>query len=42
MKNLLNYKIFNKNVLFRADLNVPVVNGKITDIIEYLSAMEET
>ena len=31
MKNLLNYKIFNKNVLFRADLNVPVVNGKITD-----------
>ncbi len=32
MKNLENYKILNKKVLFRADLNVPVVNGHITDI----------
>jgi 3-phosphoglycerate kinase len=27
MKNLNNYKIENKNILFRADLNVPVVDG---------------
>ena len=31
MKNLENYKIENKKVLFRADLNVPVVNNVITD-----------
>ena len=31
MKNLDNYKIENKKVLFRADLNVPVVNNVITD-----------
>ncbi|MDC6447669.1 phosphoglycerate kinase [Alphaproteobacteria bacterium] len=31
MKNLTNYNIANKKVLFRADLNVPVFNGKITD-----------
>ncbi|MDC0217313.1 phosphoglycerate kinase, partial [Pelagibacteraceae bacterium] len=32
MKNLNNYKIKNKKILFRADLNVPVVDGVITDI----------
>lgn len=32
MKNLNNYKIENKKILFRADLNVPVVDGIITDI----------
>ncbi len=32
MKNLDNYKIENKKVLFRADLNVPVVEGVITNI----------
>ena len=31
MKNLENYKIENKKVLFRADLNVPLVNNVITD-----------
>ena len=31
MKNLDNFTIFQKKVLFRADLNVPLVNGKITD-----------
>ena len=31
MKNLENYKIESKRVLFRADLNVPVVDGIITD-----------
>ncbi len=31
MKNLSNYEIVNKKVLFRADLNVPVVDGVITD-----------
>ena len=31
MKNLENYKIKNKKVLFRADLNVPLVNNVITD-----------
>jgi phosphoglycerate kinase len=31
MKNLENYKIENKRVLLRADLNVPVVDGFITD-----------
>ncbi len=31
MKNLQNYKIKNKKVLLRADLNVPVVDGLITD-----------
>jgi phosphoglycerate kinase len=31
MKNLNNYIIENKKILFRADLNVPVVDGIITD-----------
>ena len=31
MKNLSNYKVIGKKVLFRADLNVPVLNGVITD-----------
>ena len=31
MKNLKNYNIENKKILFRADLNVPVVEGIITD-----------
>ena len=31
MKTLNNYKIYNKNIIFRADLNVPVSNGKISD-----------
>ena len=31
MKNLRNYKIINKKVLFRADLNVPVLDEVITD-----------
>ena len=31
MKNLNNYKIENKKILFRADLNVPYVDGIITD-----------
>ena len=31
MKNLNNYKIENKKILFRADLNVPVVEGVIKD-----------
>jgi len=31
MKNLSNYNLFGKRVLFRADLNVPVLNGVITD-----------
>ena len=31
MKNFDNFKINYKKVLFRADLNVPVVNSQITD-----------
>ena len=31
MKNLKNHNIKNKKILFRADLNVPVVDGIITD-----------
>ena len=31
MKKLVNYNISNKKVIFRADLNVPVVDKKITD-----------
>ena len=31
MKNLNNYKIENKKILFRADLNVPLIDGVITD-----------
>ncbi len=31
MKNLSNYKVNSKKVLFRDDLNVPVLNGVITD-----------
>ena len=37
MKNLENYKIYNKKVLFRADLNIPVVSGSITDISRILA-----
>ena len=37
MKNLENYKIINKKVLFRADLNVPVVDGLITDTSRILT-----
>ena len=37
MKNLENYKIYNKKVLFRADLNVPIVNGFITDTSRILA-----
>ena len=32
MKNLSNYIVNGKKVLLRADLNVPVVNGVITDL----------
>ena len=31
MKTLDNFEIKNKKIIFRADLNVPVLNGKITD-----------
>ena len=31
MKTIDNLKIENKKIIFRADLNVPVLNGKITD-----------
>ena len=31
MKNLNNFKIENKKILFRADLNVPLIDGVITD-----------
>lgn len=31
MRNLSNYKVNGKNVLFRADLNVPVLDGVISD-----------
>jgi len=31
MKNLKNYNIKNKKILFRADLNVPLIDGVITD-----------
>ena len=31
MKNLNNYHLKDKNVLFRADLNVPLIDGKISD-----------
>ena len=31
MKNLNNNPLKSKNVLVRVDLNVPVVNGNITD-----------
>ena len=31
MKNLNNFNIYKKKVLFRADLNVPMIEGKITD-----------
>ena len=31
MKNLKNYNIENKKILFRADLNVPVIDGVIMD-----------
>ena len=32
MKNLNNFQVVNKRVLLRADLNVPLVDGVITDI----------
>ena len=31
MKELINFNIKHKNIILRADLNVPVVDGKITD-----------
>ena len=31
MKNLNNYILNKRKVLFRADLNIPVIDGKITD-----------
>ena len=31
MKNLKNFSISNKKVLFRADLNIPIISGKISD-----------
>ena len=31
MKTLDNHEIKNKNIIFRADLNVPIFNRKITD-----------
>ena len=37
MKNLENYKIIKKKILFRADLNVPVVNNLITDTSRILT-----
>ena len=37
MKNLSNYKVIGKKVLFRADLNVPVLNGVITDYSRILA-----
>ena len=37
MKNLSNYIIINKKVLFRADLNVPVVDGEIVDTSRILA-----
>ena len=37
MKNLRNYEIINKKVLFRADLNVPVLNEVITDTSRILA-----
>ncbi len=37
MKNLSNYEIINKKVLFRADLNVPVIDGIITDTSRILA-----
>ena len=36
MKNLNNYKIENKNILFRADLTVPLTNNIITNIIRII------
>ena len=37
MKNLKNYKIESKKILFRADLNVPVFDGVVTDISRILA-----
>ena len=41
MKNFSNYPIKNKNVLLRADLNVPLKNGIITDKTR-IEAIQET
>ena len=44
MKNLNNYRIERKRILFRADLNVPLVDGLITDtsrIIAIKSSIEK-
>ena len=40
MKNLDNYNLIEKKVLFRADLNVPVVDGAITEKSRILSIKE--
>ena len=37
MKTLNKFKIFKKNVLLRVDLNVPIVNGKISDFSRIIS-----
>ena len=37
MKNLENFSVNHKKVLFRADLNVPVIDGKISDFSRILA-----
>ena len=38
IKTLNDYNIANKKILVRADLNVPLENGKISDISRLISA----